>query len=269
MIMKTEFITTKEYKRFSEFCRACQKDQYIGLCYGPAGIGKTLSARYYAKWDQISDDIQSSVPVIAGTQPSVNMVKLNTIIYTPEVHNTPRRIGEDIQSLMFLFSQLKEKMIYKEETESTQKRPENHVEMLIIDEADRLQEKSLEQVRDLYDRYPMGLVLIGMPGIEKRLIRYPQLYSRVGFSHAYKALSEDEVRFILQNHCNVLGVEIKAHDFTDQESIATVIRITKGNFRLINRLLKQATRIMAVNQLSSISTEVIEAARECLVIGNS
>jgi DNA transposition AAA+ family ATPase len=140
-------------------------------------------------------------------------------------------------------------------------------ELLIIDEADRLKTPGLEQLRDHYDRSQMGVILIGMPGIEKRLARYPQLYSRIGFVHEYRPLSAGELAFVLQRHWAALGLRLSADDFTDTEAIAAVHRITSGNFRLVQRLFAQITRVLEINGLSVISREVVETARESLVIG--
>jgi hypothetical protein len=45
--------------------------------------------------------------------------------------------------------------------------------------------------------------------------------------------------------------------------------MTGGNFRLLTRLLTQIERVLEVNQLHIVSTEVVEAARDSLVIGQS
>ncbi|MGH3418403.1 MAG: hypothetical protein ACRDOD_02200 [Streptosporangiaceae bacterium] len=133
--------------------------------------------------------------------------------------------------------------------------------------AGRLRTGALEQLRDHYDRSQLGMILIGMPGVEKRLARYPQLYSRIGFVHEYRSLSADELVFVLQRHWSRLNFSLSADDFTDAEAIAAVARITGGNFRLVQRLFAQVQRIMEINNLSTITREVVETARESLVIG--
>jgi hypothetical protein len=51
------------------------------------------------------------------------------------------------------------------------------------------------------------------------------------------------------------------------EVIASLIRMTGGNFRLLTRLLTQIERVLSVNDLHLVSTAVVEAARDSLVIG--
>lgn len=222
-----KFIHTKGYKRFCEFCKACNQERYIGLCYGQAGIGKSMSARQFASWDLITEDFKKSVPYMADQKPSLDMTTCNTIVYTPEVTHSPKSISNDITKLTHAFNRLKEKYLYPEEVPWETRRL-NYVELLIIDEADRLQPKALEQVRDIYDKNNIAVIMIGMPGIEKSLTRFPQLYSRVGFVHHFKQLSMEEISFIITHHCNELGIGIDIKDFTDHEAIAAMARITQG-----------------------------------------
>jgi DNA transposition AAA+ family ATPase len=127
----------------------------------------------------------------------------------------------------------------------------------------------LEQLRDIFDRGGIGLVLIGMPGLEKRLARYPQLYSRVGFVHPFRPLSTEEMHFILKQKWTELGWTLRPDDFADAEAEAAIIRITEGNWRLLQRLWMQIERLMQINSLQVITSQVVEAARENLVIGQN
>jgi hypothetical protein len=140
---------------------------------------------------------------------------------------------------------------------------------MVIDEAERLPPTSLELLRDLYDRHDLGVILIGMPGLEKQFSRYPQFYSRVGFAHHYRALAHDELVFVLQRQWRARGRDLDPDDYTDAQTIAAITQTTRGNFRLLERLLIQIERVMKINELNIVTNDVVEAARSTLVIGTT
>lgn len=206
----TTFIETLEYSRFIEFCDACRRYRYIGLCFGVPGIGKTLSAVRYSRYKVIShlDPWSSEIP----DQP------LDTVFYTPSVVNSPGRIDVELNmaresllgiSMRPLRAEAKEVLDRLRKRDEDWRRdhgdePANHgsrfppfeptyfqvfqdyearkhasadpTTLIMIDEADRLSMSSLEQVRSIFDKSKIGIVLIGMPGIEKRMARFPQFY---------------------------------------------------------------------------------------------
>jgi len=140
--------------------------------------------------------------------------------------------------------------------------------LILVDEAHRLHMNSLEQMRSIFDEGTAGLVLIGMPGIEKRIARFPQFYSRIGFVHEFRPLGANEVQELLAQRWVPAGVKLPDEQLAP-EVVASLIRMTGGNFRLLTRLLTQIERVLGVNDLHEVSVEVVEAARDSLVIGTN
>jgi DNA transposition AAA+ family ATPase len=264
-----KFIETKEYKRFAEFCDACIKYKYIGICYGLPGVGKTLSSRYYSNWDSIEEQITNIKTKENEVNADEKILEARTIFYTaPAIRAT--KMTDEIYYLgysMNLVRSLYKRFTLGKEEEKHISNAYEGIDLILVDEIDRLKMQYLEQLRDIYDRNDLAMILIGMPGIEKRLARYPQLYSRIGFAHEFDKLSKDETHHILEYKWQELGLSIKLEDFSDYEAITSIIKITGGNFRLIQRLFTQIERILEINNLDIITTEVVEAARESLVIG--
>lgn len=261
-----EFIQTKEFKRFQEFANSVVEYRYIGICHGEAGVGKSLAASLYLKWNEsigkekIVDDL---------THENRRRLKAcKGVLITSPVSNTPKIIRHDIICRINGYGFAYRKSLGAKELEEIYTDAEKHCPLVIIDEADRLSINSLEEIRDLYDRIHFGLIFIGMPGIEKRFSRYPQLYSRLGFSHEFKKLSEDEMRFIFPKIWKKLGYTYKPECFPVVEAMNAIIRITGGNFRLIDRLFSQIKRILKINKLNEITIDVVEAARKCLIFGD-
>ncbi|MDV5999540.1 AAA family ATPase [Kocuria rhizophila] len=259
------FQNTREHRRFTEFADTVRADRTIGLCWGPPGVGKTLSARHYAGTDDW-DQWYSIYPEDLGPVPD-RILAARTGFFTPTVAATTRQIDQGLprvcQQISYALDYAQHGVV--DPLVHTASRYSGRTELLIIDEADRLKTTGLEQVRDYYDRHTMGVILIGMPGIEKRLARYPQLYSRIGFAHEYRNLTPEELTVVLAR-----WIPATPHDdpIAYATAVATIVRITQGNLRLVDRILTQIHRLQTINSLDTLTPEVVDAAREALLIGH-
>jgi len=261
----TEFIVTKEYRRFAEFCDACRDSRYIGLCYGVPGVGKTVSARHYAHWDELDQLLGPPPYRYAGIPPRARG-PWQTVLYTPGVTNTPRTVAREVDSLWAAVIGVAVRATWHANEHTAGARPPPP-DLLIVDEADRLKTASLEQLRDVYDRGHVGLILIGMPGLQKRLARYAQLYSRVGFVHQVRPLSGQELQGVIERQWVQLGLDVALDDPPDPAVLNAIARVTGGNFRLVERLFAQIKRVLVINELPTVTTDVVVVARERLVTG--
>jgi len=262
------FIVTKEHRRFTECAHALRTHRTIGVCFGPAGVGKTLSARRHAHWDLAEPLLHTWGPrAPSDAQVYAALARSRTVFYTPTVGGTLRELRKDLHLMTSRVDSCIEQHHRLNSDGQRSVARDSMIELIIIDEAERLSTSALEHLRDMFDRTPIGLMLIGMPGIEKRLARYPQLYSRVGFAHHYRPLQDDELTFVLTRHWRQLGLSLDSTDFTDTQAMAAISRITRGNFRLLHRLFVQMERILRMNELHVITEDVVEAARSTLVIG--
>ena len=98
-------IVTKEHRRFVEFATAVRRHRTIGLCFGPAGVGKTLSARRYAHWDEAEPMIEGwGLSVDACTALEEKLARTRTVFHTPTITGTLRDLRDTMGQSLVLVS---------------------------------------------------------------------------------------------------------------------------------------------------------------------
>ena len=156
---ETSFLITREHRRFAEFADAVRANRYIGACYGPPGIGKTLSARTYAAaadweaWQARRSVTDSALPD--------SLLRSRSVVWTPHVTTTPRELDVEVPGICDLFSDAVQARLHPDyHPELTLEVDPGcpYTELLIVDEADRLRTTGLDQA------------LTGLPRVATRAI---------------------------------------------------------------------------------------------------
>ncbi len=141
--------------------------------------------------------------------------------------------------------------------------PHKYLKLLIIDEADRLKPNSLEVIRDIYERTSLSIMLIGSSGFDKRLRRYSQLHDRLTLGYEIQPLNQDEMRQFISQKWKDLNLPLSADDAA---SIA-IMRLSNGNLRALHHIFHKIKRLQKPNYTSTITPDLVEVARQGLLLG--
>lgn len=177
-IKKPGFVETSVSSDILAVLNYARVNQDIGLVYGEAGLGKSVTIKEYIK-----------------TNPDVILVTADPSISNPKaiceeiLEQMNRREYGNLRSMMkTIVSVLKDSG-----------------RMIIIDEAQHLKNKALEVIRSIYDKANIGMVLCGNQEVYSRLhgrgeAVFAQFFSRVGIRRNLSAVKPEDVTKILERN---------------------------------------------------------------------
>ena len=257
----TSFFETSPYKQFIECCDLCRRFRYVGICYGPAGVGKTIAARLYAGWDAVEPLLERRgvrMPV-QGAAPLYPQVAL----YTPAPLTKPKQIESDVAMLLWSLQHLDKIALHQYlEMGAVDETPfSEQVELLIIDNVHQLNPVCMDVVQGIYDRYRIGVVLLGDEVlVERHLKRLEHLRVRVGDVRPFFVLSQEEVSAMIPGLLSRIQLDWVTEGLTLEQVTEDVYSATSGNLSLIRNFLTQVVIHLEKKHSSRITSDILQQA---------
>ena len=144
--------------------------------------------------------------------------------------------------------------------------------ILIIDEAQNLPDRSLEEIRMLSNlesekHHLVQMVLVGQPQLREKLQRkrMEQFVQRVTVSCHLDGLGKNEVEGYIRHRLTVAGAENL--DLFDAEAIEAIYRHSMGIPRLINTLCDSAFVYGYADDVNVIGRDIIDAVAQARSLG--
>lgn len=209
------YVDTPTSHRILSLLKWAHRGRIVVAAMGP-GTSKTFTARHY----QASVTNVWMVTMTPSTASMNNMqIELLAVMGERDAHGSSQTLSRRIKE-----------------------RINNSGGLILIDEAQHLSEKALEEIRSWYDATGTGIALIGNEMVIGRLeggarkAAYAQLFSRVGMRHIQNLPLAEDARVI----AGAWGVE-------DAKQIAFITQkaMMPGGLRGITMMLELATMIAA------------------------
>ena len=216
--------------------RIAHATREIALVYGPAGCGKTTALKHYTERYHGVIYVEATA-TIGGTR----NILLEVLEALGEPMKTTADTGKSAANAMRLIL---------EKVQGTSR-------LLIIDEAQHLQQRAFDALRAINDKGGIGLVFAGNPSILQRMfgrmkMEYDQLYSRIGI------FCELENNYTAEDITAIFGEQE-----LDRNCMKHLLAVShsKGGLRLAAKEYSRAvTNALALG--APVSFEILQCAHE-------
>lgn len=236
------FLITKDVKSINAVIEWSIEDRDLGVIIGDAGTGKSRAVREFALKHPEAVLIEATISTNARALFRMLCLKFG-LTTSKDIDGMIRDVASELKKVQ---------------------------KPIIIDEAEHLPYRALEAVRRLYDFSGSPVVLVGtkkllnnLTGAKKSSLEYAQLSSRVGskwFLEGLTYVNQDRQRINrdLSEVCKLFGV-------VNLELISLIERLTRGNFRKTEKLLKRASRVAVINERDIDEACINEATKMLLL----
>jgi hypothetical protein len=233
---RPRFFESRDAKAVLGVCQSCQEYIGLGIVVGRSGYGKTHTLKQYAKLPRVAyiecDDTMSSRDLVEAIEHALGI---------PNGYGT---IWKRVNSVRDYCNT-------------------NKGYLLIIDEADKLiskyTQKKMEILRAIFDQSDVGIVIAGEPKLEAQIKSYlVRFANRVDFYASLRGLTASEVKDYLS------GYDVEPDALA--ELTARACNMQTGCFRLLDRTLNNAARILAETDGNKITLKIIEQASSMMML---
>ena len=218
--LTSELFESKDFKMASFVINEAVENSEIAIITGTAGSGKSTVAAAWAKNHPNSILIEATL----HTTPKVLLEELEHGLKLPQAKNCHEKI-------IHISRELKRRDV-----------------VILIDEAEHLSVKALEDLRRIWDFSNVPLVLFGTEILMRNLMgkngELRQLYSRIGGKWHFNGLDKDECELV---------------------TTRGVWNYTQGNFRSSVKLFKRASRLAELHGVA-LNDEVLSQAVSMIIL---
>ena len=251
---KKEAVGLEHIKELHDWLNGKRKSRRSGRIVGESRTGKTIACMAYVKRDQEKNKSQekqtkNQIPIepVIMIMPSQKCgVKdfFREIIECLEFRAVKGSISEFRGRAMDILKACQ-------------------VEMLIIDEADRLKPETFSEVRDIYDKLEIAVVLVGTDRLDAVIKRDEQVYNRFRANRRFgKLAGEDFKKTVAIWEQKILKLPV-ASNLTNKTMLKILIKATEGYIGRLDEILREAAIVSLSRGYKKVEKSVLEEiARE-------